>query len=122
LDGNTLGVDGGKIGVFEKGDEVRFSGLLQRHDGGRLEAKIGFEVLGNFPDEPLEGQLPDQEIGRLLVLPDFTESDGTRAETMGLLDTTSGSGCALPGGLGGELLTRSLSSGRLASGLLGASH
>lgn len=48
------------------------------------------EVLSNFTDKTLEGELPDEELGGLLVPPDLTESDGTRAEPMGLLDTTSG--------------------------------
>ena len=40
---------------------------------------------------------------------------------MGLLDTSGGGG-GLTSGLGGELLTGSLSSGRLTGGLLGTSH
>jgi hypothetical protein len=47
------------------------------------------EVLGNFTDETLEGQLADEQLRRLLVATNLTESDGTRAETMGLLYTTS---------------------------------
>jgi hypothetical protein len=38
----------------------------------------------------LEGELSDEELGRLLVATDFTESDGSWAETMRLLDTASG--------------------------------
>lgn len=40
---------------------------------------------------------------------------------MGLLDT-AGRGRTLTGSLGGQLLTRSLSSGRLTGSLLGTSH
>ena len=40
---------------------------------------------------------------------------------MGLLDYTGGGG-GLPGGLGGQLLPGSLSSGGLTGGLLGTSH
>jgi hypothetical protein len=93
------------------------------------------EVLGDFTDEALEGELADEELRGLLVPPNLTQSDGTGAEPMGLLDTA---GCAglwehvsqmaaraandddddeeidiylsgLAGGLGGELFTRSLS-------------
>ena len=46
------------------------------------------EVLSDLTNEPLEGELPDEEFGGLLVLADLTESDGTGAETMGLLDAT----------------------------------
>jgi len=122
LDGDTLGVDGSQVSILEQGDEVSLSGLLKSHDGRRLEAQVGLEVLGDLTNETLEGQLADQELGGLLVTPNLTESDGTGAEPVGLLDTTSGVHSGLPGGLGSELLTRSLSSGGLAGGLLSASH
>ncbi|KAJ4486924.1 hypothetical protein C8R41DRAFT_413049 [Lentinula lateritia] len=32
LDGNTLSVNGSKIGVFEQRDEVSLGGLLESHD------------------------------------------------------------------------------------------
>ena len=37
---DTLGVDSSQVGVLEERDEVRLSGLLEGHDGRRLEAKI----------------------------------------------------------------------------------
>ena len=33
LDGDTLSVDGSKVGVLEEGDKVRLGRLLERHDG-----------------------------------------------------------------------------------------
>lgn len=77
LDGDTLGVDGAQVGVFEKGDEIGLDGLLEGTDGRRLEAEVGLEVLGDLTDQTLEGKLADQEIGGLLVATDLTESDGT---------------------------------------------
>ena len=77
LDGDTLGVDGAQVGVFEEGDEVGLDGLLEGTDGRRLEAEVGLEVLGDLTDQTLEGELADQEIGGLLVTTDLTESDGT---------------------------------------------
>lgn len=65
LDGNTLGMDGAKVGVLEKRDEVSLNGFLESTDGGGLEAEVGLEVLGDFTDETLEGQLADEELGRL---------------------------------------------------------
>jgi len=41
-------VHGAKVGVLEERGEVRLRGLLQRHDGVRLEAEVGLEVLGNL--------------------------------------------------------------------------
>ena len=121
LDGDTLGVDGSQVGIFEEGDQVSLGGLLKGTNGGGLETEIGLEILSNLTNKTLEGQLADQELSRLLVTTDLTKSDGTGAVTMGLLDT-SGSGGGLASGLGGQLLTGSLSSGGLAGGLLGTSH
>jgi hypothetical protein len=121
LDGHSLGVDGSQVGVFEEGDQVGFRGLLQSHDGRRLESEVSLEVLGDFSNKSLEGQLSDQELSRLLVSSDFSKSDGTRAVTVGLLDSSSRWG-RLSGSLGGKLLTGSLSSGGLSGGLLGSSH
>ena len=93
-------MDGAKIGIYqisvfgvgmhtlEQGDEVSLNGFLESTDSRGLESEIGLEVLSNFPDETLEGELADQELSRFLVTTDFTESDGTGAVTMGLLDTS----------------------------------
>ena len=70
-------MDSAKIGIFEEGDEVSLDGFLEGTDGGRLEAEIRFEVLSNFTDKSLEGQLADQELSGFLVTTDFTESDGS---------------------------------------------
>ena len=94
-DGNTLGVDSSQVGILEETNKVSLSGLLESEDGGRLEAEIGLEVLGDLTDETLEGQLADQELSRLLVLTDLTESDGTGPVSVRLLDSSSsGSGLA----------------------------
>lgn len=77
LDSDTLGVDGAQVGVLEQGDEVSFNGLLESTDGGGLEAEVRLEVLGDLTNQTLEGQLADQELGRLLVATDLTQSDGT---------------------------------------------
>jgi histone H3 len=70
-------VDGAKVGVFEEGDEVCLNGLLESADGRALEAEVGLEVLSDLTDKTLEGQLADEELGRLLVTTDLTEGDGT---------------------------------------------
>jgi len=71
--------------------------------------------------QTLERELADQELSGLLVATNLTKSDGTGLVTVRLLDA-SGRGRRLASGLGGELLTGSLSTGGLAGGLLGASH
>lgn len=119
--GDTLGVDGAQVGVLKETDKISFAGFLKGHDSGRLEAKISLEVLSDFTDKTLEGQLADEQFSRFLVTTDFSKSDGTRAVTMRLLDTT-GSGGTLTSSLGGKLLTRSLASGRFTGSLLSTSH
>ena len=57
------------------------------------------EVLSNFTNEALEGELANEQLGRLLVATDFTEGDGTGAEAVRLLDTTGR-------GLQGDVSTR----------------
>jgi histone H3 len=120
-DGDTLGVDSAQVGVLKEANEVGLSSLLKGKDGRSLEAKVGLEVLSDLTNKTLERELADQEISRLLVTTNLTKSDSSRAVTVGLLDTSGGWG-RLASSLGGELLTRSLSSGGLTSGLLGAGH
>jgi hypothetical protein len=63
----------------------------------------------------------ENALSGFLVLADLTQSDRSGPVSVRLLDTTGG-GSTLTSSLGGELFTRSLSSGRLTSGLLGTSH
>jgi len=114
-------VDGAQVGVLEETDQVGLGSLLQGADGGALEPEIGFEVLCDFPDQPLEGQLADQQLGRLLVATDLTKGDGTGAVAMGLLHAP-GRGGGLAGGLGGQLLAGGFASSGLTGGLLGTGH
>ena len=120
-DGDTLGMDGAQVGVLKETNQVSLRGLLESHDSRGLETEVSLEVLGNFSDKTLEGQLADEKLSGLLVTTDLTESNSTRAITMGLLDTSS-SGGRLAGSLGGELLPGGLATSGLASGLLGTGH
>jgi hypothetical protein len=120
-DCHTLGVDSAQVGIFEKTNKVSFGGLLKGKDGGTLETKIRLEILSNLTDKTLERELADEQVSGLLVTTNLTKGDRSRAVTVGLLHTSGGRG-RLAGSLGGELLTRSLSSGGLASGLLGTGH
>jgi histone H3 len=120
-DGHTLGVNGAEVGVLKEADQVGLSSLLEGKDGTSLETQVVLEVLGDLTDETLERELADEKVGRLLVTADLTKSHGSRAVTVGLLDTSGGRG-GLASSLGGELLTRSLASSRLTSGLLGTGH
>ncbi len=120
-DGDTLGVDGAQVGVFEEANEVGLGSLLKGEDGRSLESKIALEVLGDLTHEALEGKLADEQVGGLLVATDLTKRDGSGAVTVGLLDASGGGG-RLASGLGGELLAGGFASGGLAGGLLGTGH
>jgi len=114
-------VDGAQIGVFEEADQISLASLLQGADGSGLEPEIGLEILGNLPDQTLEGQLADEQLGGLLVTPDLSQSNSSGPVTVGLLDAAGGGG-GLPSRLGGQLLPGGLASGRLTGSLLGTSH
>jgi hypothetical protein len=87
----------------------------------RRDGAVGKRTRVHDAYQALEGELADEELSRLLVATDLTESDGTRLVAVRLLDT-SGGGRALAGSLGGKLLTRGLATGGLASSLLSAGH
>lgn len=91
-------MNGAQVGILKEGDEVGLNGLLESADGRRLEAEIRLEILSNLTDETLERELADQELSRLLVATDLTESDGTGLVAMRLLDT-AGAGGRLASGL-----------------------
>ena len=120
-DGDPLGVDGAQVGVLEESDQVGLAGLLQSHDSAGLESQVSLEVLGNFSDQTLEGQLADQKLGGFLVTSDLTESNSTGPISVGLLDTTGGGG-RFSGSFGGQLFTGRFSTGGFTGCLLGTSH
>jgi hypothetical protein len=119
-DGNSLGVDGAQVGVFEKSNHVGFSGFLKGKDGGRLESKVGLEVGGDFSNESLERKLSDEELGGFLILSDHSEGNGTWSESVSFFHSGD-LGVSLLGGLGNHL-SWGLGSGVLSSGLLSSSH
>ena len=97
-------MDGGQVGVLEETDQVGLSGLLESKNGRSLESQVSLELLSDLTDETLEWELSDQELSRLLVTSDLTESDSTWSVSVRLLDTSSRWG-GLSGSLGSELLT-----------------
>jgi hypothetical protein len=120
-DRDTLGVDGAQVGVLEQTDQVGLAGFLQGHDGRALETQVGLEVLSDLPNQALEGQLADEQLGALLVTTDLSQGHGAGPVTMWLLDST-GRGGTLASGLGGQLLTRGLATGRFTGCLLSTGH
>ena len=120
-DGDSLGVDGAQVGVLKQTNKVSLTCLLESHDSRGLESQVSLEVLGNFSHQTLEGKLSDEELSRLLVSSDLSESNSSWPVSVGFLDSSSGwsrFSCSL----GGQLLSWSLSSSRFSCSLLGTSH
>ena len=105
-DGHALGVDRAEVGVLEEARDVGLAGLLQCRDCVALDTQvlsIGFHLIDDLLDEPLERPLPDQKLGTLLVLADLAERDGAGAVAVGLLDAAGGGAkqrCGAWGGCG----------------------
>ena len=121
-DGNSLGVDGAEVSVFEETDHVSLRGLLEGEDSGGLETELVSVLRCDLSDESLEGELSDEELGGLLETSDLTESDGTGSETVRFLDAVGGGLGLLSSSLVSDVLSWVLGAGVLAGGLLGASH
>lgn len=119
LDGHTLGVDRAQVGILEKRDHVRLRGLLHGGERRRLEAHVSLEALCDFTNKTRKRRLADEKLSGLLHRPDFAERDGASLEAARLRGAHRN---ALASRLGGDLLHRALAAGRLACGLLGASH
>ena len=119
-DGNSLGVDSAEVGVLEKTNHVGLRSLLEGKDGRGLEAEFASVLGGDLTDESLEWEFSDEKLGALLESSDFSESDSSWSESVGLLDTTGG--WVLFGSLVGDVLSWVLGSGALAGSLLGAGH
>ena len=120
-DGNSLGMDGAQVGVLKQTNKVSLTGLLESHDSRGLESQVSLEVLGNLSHQTLEGQFSDEQLSRLLVSSDLSESNSSWPVSVGFLDSSSGwsrFSCSL----GGQLLSWSLSSSGLSCCLLGTSH
>jgi len=114
-------VNRAEVGVLEQSNEVGFCSFLKRGNGATLKPQISLEVLRNFPHESLKRKLSDEKLGAFLVLPDFPQCHSPWTEPVRLLHTT-GRRSGLPGSLRRQLLTWRLTTGGLASGLLGTSH
>ena len=96
-------MDGAEVGVLEERDEVGLSSFLKGEHGGALEPELLLELVGDLADESLEGELSDEEVSGLLVLPDLSEGNCSGFESVGLLDT-GGHGRRLSGDLLGNKL------------------
>ena len=121
-DRDPLGMDGAQVRVFKESDEVGFTRFLQSQNGRALETNVRLVVLSNFANKTLEGRHANEQVRALLVLANLAEGDGARAVAVGLFNPTGRRRMLLVGLERGQNLPGGLASGRLAGGLLGASH
>jgi hypothetical protein len=78
-------MNGTQVGILEQPDQIRLRGLLQRQHRGTLEPQIRLKILRNLPHQTLERHLPDQQLGRLLVLANLPKRHSTRPVPVRLL-------------------------------------
>ena len=90
-DGHPLGMDGCQVGVLEESNQVGLSCLLKSQHSAGLEAQVSLEVLGDLTHQPLEWQLPDEQLSGLLVLPDLTKCHSSRSVSAGEAYAVQGS-------------------------------
>lgn len=84
-----LGVNGAKVCVLEQADQVRLGSLLQRQHSAALETQVSLEVLGDFTNQALEWELPNEQLSRLLILANLTQGNCAWPVAMWFLHTTS---------------------------------
>ena len=90
-DGDSLGVDGGEVGVFEKSNNVGLSSFLESKDSWWLESQVGLEIVCDFSNKSLEWKLSNEEFSRFLEFSNFSEGDGSWSESVSSFNSTCGS-------------------------------
>merc|ERR550514_1669847 len=114
-------VDGSQVGVLEHPNHVHLRSLLKGEKRLSLEHQVRVLPVCNLAHEPLERELPEQEVRCLLELLDLTQSLRPRTEASRLLLTSNVSG-ALASGLRCQSLPRRHAHVALNSRLLRAGH
>ena len=71
-DGDSFGVDGAQVGVFEKPHQISLACFLEGHDSRALEPQLSLEILGNFSHKSLERKLADEKFSALLIAANFS--------------------------------------------------
>ena len=66
-DGHPLGMDGAEVGILKEPNQISLTCLLKSHHSRALEPQVSLEVLSNLTNKPLEWQLTDEQLCRLLV-------------------------------------------------------
>ncbi len=117
-------MDGTEVGILEESHQISLCRLLEGLNGRGLESDVLHVVLGDFPDEALEGELADEELSGLLVAADLAEGHSSGPVAMGFLDLSGDlrRGRGRGNHLAGELGMGSLSSSGATGVVLSAGH
>lgn len=86
-DGDSFGVDGAQIRIFEQTDHVGLACFLNCKNCLTLKPQVTLVLSCDLSDQSLEGKLANEELSRLLEFSDFSEGNGASSETMRLLDS-----------------------------------
>jgi histone H3 len=121
-DGDSLGVDGAEVGVFEETDQVGLGGFLEGEDSGGLESEVSLELSSDFSNQSLERKFSNEEFGALLESSDFSEGDCAGSESVRLLDSASVSSSSFLGSLVSNVLSGGFATGVLSCGLFCSGH
>jgi hypothetical protein len=78
-------MDGTEVSVLKKAYNVGFRRLLKRKHRTGLEPEVGLKLLSDFSHKSLEGEFSHEKVSRLLVLSNFSESNGSGLESVRLL-------------------------------------
>ena len=87
-------------------ENAKHVAIIQK-DHQSLEVELDLETLNYFVDKALEGEILDQEVGGILVLPDLVKGNRVGALVVSLLHPSS-SGVGLVGRLGNNLFLGAL--------------
>lgn len=121
-DGDSLGVDGSKVGVFEKSNNVGLSSFLEGKDSWWLESQVSLEIISNFSNKSLEWELSNEEFSWFLESSDFSKWDGSWSESVGSLDSTWGSESFTLWGFGSYSLSWLFGSSCFSCSVFGSCH
>ena len=143
-DSHSLGMDSAQVGVLKQRNQVGLSCFLEGKHCLTLESDFLFELGGDLSHQSLEGKFSDEQVGlnkqrkdkrasteaverwitsyALLEFSDLSESNCSRFESVGFLDTRDNGGWLSGDFLGSQLFSGHLLGCGLPCGLLGTGH
>jgi hypothetical protein len=102
-----------EIGVLKESHKIGLGSFLKCSKCAGLESKVWLEGFSDLPNQTLERELSDEQIGRFLVLADLSKSNRARLEAVRLLQKS----CLLWLWVAFQMLAGGLASDGRASGL-----